>query len=125
MKIEYLPEGSERCPLIRLFQYSASEVRLLREAATALASGVRQSIFLHSEPWIEPVHGCRLFFHRGTKNIGIRQVAPLDFECVLRADGWSNLEGLLDPLCESDSNGFQWLTQRDQISLLISQSGQW
>jgi hypothetical protein len=124
VKVEYLRAGSEDCPLIRLFQYTASEVCLLREAARALASGVCQDISLHGESWLEPLHGCRLFLRRGTKNIGIRQLALLEFECVLSAEGWSNLEGLLDPFCESNSNGFQWLTQRGQISLLISQNGQ-
>jgi hypothetical protein len=32
---------------------------------------------------------------------------------------------LLEPFCNSNTAGFQWLTHDCTISLLISQSGQW
>jgi hypothetical protein len=125
MKVEYLADGSNDCPLIRLYEYNQSEVRRLRELVRELASGVRQSISFQNEAWAVPVGGCRLSMWRGSRDIGVRQVAPLDFECVLSSAGWSNVEGLLDPFCDSDSDGFQWLTHDGRVSLLISQNGQW
>ena len=56
---------------------------------------------------------------------GVRQADGLSFQCELNSSGWSNLEGLLDPFCDSDISGFQWLTRDGTISLLISQSGKW
>jgi hypothetical protein len=125
MKVEYLADGLNECPLIRLYEYNQSEVRRLREIGRALASGAPQSRPLHSEPWVLPIDGCRLTLRPGSRSIGVRNVAPLTFECVLSPTGWSNFEGLLDPFCDSDTNGFQWLTHDGKISLLISQNGQW
>ena len=41
------------------------------------------------------------------------------FEWVLSPDGWSNVEGLLEPFTESDTSGFQWLTNRGRVAVLI------
>ena len=120
MKVEYLADGSNDCPLIRLYEYNQSEVRRLRELMRELANGVRQSASLQNESWVMPVDGCCLSLLRGSRDRGIRQVLPLNFECVLSSTGWSNVEGLLQPFCDSDTNGFQWLTCDGRISLLIS-----
>ena len=125
MKVEYLADGSNDCPLIRLYEYNQSEVQRLRELIRELATGVRESAPLQNESWVVPVEGCCLNLLRGSRDRGIRQVLLLNFECVLSSIGWSNVEGLLDPFCDSDTNGFQWLTHDGRISLLISQNGQW
>jgi hypothetical protein len=61
----------------------------------------------------------------GNRNQGVRQAQALKFDCVLTPDGWSNVEGLLEPFCESNTTGFQWLTHDGRIALLISPNGQW
>jgi hypothetical protein len=125
MKVEYLEIGSNDCPLIRLYEYNQSEVHLLRELVRELATGVRERASLQDEAWAVPVGGCCLSLRRGSQDIGIRQAVPLNFECVLSSAGWSNVGGLLDPFCDSNTHGFQWLTHDGRISLLISQNGQW
>jgi hypothetical protein len=125
MKLEYLAEGSRDCPLVRLYEFNQAEARTLRNLARSLATGERHSVSLHDEVWAESVGGCRLTFRRGNRNLGVREVDPLNFECVLTSDGWSNVEGLLDPFCDSHTAGFQWLTSGGSVSLLFSQNGQW
>jgi hypothetical protein len=44
---------------------------------------------------------------------------------VLSSDGWSKVDGLLEPFCWSQTRGFQWLSHDGRIALLISRSGQW
>ncbi len=41
-----------------------------------------------------------------------------NFECVLIPDGWSNVNGLLEPFCNANTAGFQWLTHDGGVSLL-------
>jgi hypothetical protein len=82
-------------------------------------------VAVHAEAWVESVGGCRLALRRGTRNQGVREVDPLNFECVLSSGGWSNVEGMLNPFCDSRTAGFQWLTREGTVSLLISQTGQW
>jgi hypothetical protein len=125
MKLEYLATGSTDCPLIRLYDFDEGEACQLRELVRSLVTGDRQSAPLQNEVWADPVGGCCLSLRRGNQDQGIRQGEPLNFECVLSPDGWSNVEGLLDPFCESNTAGFQWLTHDGRVALLISQSGQW
>jgi hypothetical protein len=120
MKLEYLADGSRDCPLVRLYEFDHAEARSLRNLERSLVSGDRSSVALHDEAWAESVGGCRLTLRRG-----VREVDPLNFECVLNSGGWSNIEGLLDPFCDSHTAGFQWLTRESSVALLISQTGQW
>ena len=125
MKVEYLTDKSLSCPLIRLYEFNQVEAQSLRNLVRSLVAGECQGVALQGKVWAKSVGGCRLTLRQGTLNQGIHEVARLNFECVLNADGWSNVEGLLDPFCDSDTTGFQWLTQDGSVSLLISQSGRW
>jgi hypothetical protein len=125
MKLEYLADGSRDCPLVRLYEFNHAEARSLRNLIKSLDTGECSSVVLHGEVWAESIGGCRLTLRRGSRNQGVREVDPLNFECVLSSGGWSNVEGLLDPFCGSNTAGFQWLSREGSVSLLISQNGQW
>ena len=125
MKLEFLPDGPDNSGLIRLYDYSQSDVHALSKIASELATGSRKQIALQSESWVAPISGCKLILRLGERNSGIRQVGPLDFECEFSADGWNNVEGLLEPFRNSATTGFQWLTYQGRISFLISHNGRW
>jgi hypothetical protein len=125
MKLEYLAKGSSACPLIRLYEFNHEEVLKLRQLVRSLVIGDRKSVALENEAWLESVGGSKLTLLRGERNQGVCQAGSLEFECILNSDGWSNVEGLLDPFCESNAAGFQWLTNFGTVALLISQNGQW
>jgi|SRR5215471_4681453 len=124
MKLECLPEGAPECPLIRLFEFTRSDVHELRRLVKGLVTD-RRDVALHDELWLESVGRCRLNLRVGKRNHGIRQFGPLQFECVFTSSEWGNLKGLLKPFSESDSSGFQWLTTGGSLALLISRSGRW
>jgi hypothetical protein len=125
MKLEYLPNAVDGAGLIRLYDYTQEDVLALRQIVDELVTGSRERIGLHCETWIAPIGGCRLDLHRGGRDLGVRQRAPLSFECELSADGWGNVKGLLEPFCEGATTGFQWLTHRGIVAFLISHSGRW
>ena len=59
------------------------------------------------------------------KDSGIVRRGGSAFVWALTGDGWSNVEGLLEPFCESAIPGhYQWLAEGD-ASLLISADGRW
>jgi hypothetical protein len=91
----------------------------------SLVTGDRQHVALENEMWVVSVAGCCLDLRVGKRNDGVRQEQPLRFAYVLTREGWSNVEGLLEPFSESDSPGFQWLTTNGGTHLLISVNGQW
>src|SRR5258707_4927003 len=116
MKLEYLADGARECPLVRLYGFNHAETRSLRTLVRSLATGESRSAAIQGEVWAESVGGCKLTLRRGARNQGVREVDPLNFECVLTSDGWSNVEGLLDSFCDSHTAGFQWLTREGSVS---------
>ena len=124
MKLEYLADGSRDSRLIRPCEFDQAEARSLRNLVRSLATGHADSLALQGEEWAESVGGCKLTLRRGTRNQGIREVDPLNFECVLSSGAWRNIERLLDSFCDSRTAGFQWLTREGSVSLLASQNGQ-
>ena len=125
MKLEFLPEGSPDCPLIRLYSFTQAEVLHLRQIVDALADGTVQSATLNDERGIESLDGCHLVLTSGDQDKGTNQMSPLQFECILSKKGWADVSFRLEPFCETDATGFQWLEEKGPISLLISVKGTW
>ena len=125
MKLEFLGAGSPDCPLIRLYDFDLAEAQSLRKLVKCLRDGSRESVSLGEEPWIDSVKGCRLTLRLGDGEQGVRQSGPSSFDCALTAANWDNVEGLLEPFCESQATGFQWLCSEGKISLLLSRDGRW
>lgn len=125
MKLEFLKEGSQHCPLIRLYEFDQAEVAELRWLVRSLAAGSIQSVRLDNQAWVTAIHGCRLVLKRNTWDEGIRNVGHLKFECLLTADRWRNVEGLLERFCEPAVIGYQWLSESGPVRLLISPDGTW
>jgi hypothetical protein len=73
VKLEYLPEGSP--DLIRLYDFGQSEAEQLRELVKLLATGDRENVALHTEPWVESVGGCFLSLRRRNRNQGHSPIA--------------------------------------------------
>jgi hypothetical protein len=106
MKLEFLATGSSDCPSIRLYEFSWAEAQNLRELVKSLSNGSEKSVALDEQPGIESVQGCHLTLRPGEREQGVHQAGPSRFECILSSIGWGNMDGLLEPFCESDSAGF-------------------
>jgi hypothetical protein len=127
MKLQFLPDGSDDCPLVRVYDFLPAEIGELFSALSALASGEQQSIAVHELPGVEAVVGCRLFLRSGLKDRGLVQLtAPASFECILSAGGWEDVAGLTEPFV-AGSGGYQWLSTSGDAKWLISgiTGGQW
>ncbi len=128
MLIKYLPDGSGDCPLIMLQGREPEVVARLREEVAALAEARVARVAVHELPGFESVDGCRLFFSTGTWDRGTYVLREqYSFECQLRPVVWYNIEGLLEPFAVSKSTGgcHQWLDDRGDIQLLISDDAGW
>lgn len=112
MKIEYLSDGSEDCPLVRLFSFEAAEVAELRAACRALHDGSADRYRLGSIQSLESIGECELTLEAGARDRGL----------VLRAT-WDNVERPLEPFEERDATGYQWLDSIGDASLVISRNG--
>ncbi len=126
MKLQFLPDGSPDCPLIRLYDFEAAAALRLKELFDCLAVGSRTSISLHEQNGIEPVDGCQLNLRVGKRDTGIVPKGPFTFECDLTPEGWADVALLIEPFCEAaKANTYQWLNEDGQIALLLSPAGTW
>jgi hypothetical protein len=126
VKIEFLPEGSEDCPLIRIFDFDPSEAKRLVGVFSQLADGSLQRVVLTEIPGFEPVAGCCLILRVGEKNHGIMAKDSCSFECTLDKSRWERVADLTAPFCSSSTKeNFQWLDDAGSISLLVSPTGLW
>ncbi len=122
MKVDFLQAGSEDCPLIRLYDFRSVEVQRLRHMFESLANGTMDCVALSD---VESVDGTKLTFTRATRDTGVVQTGPQQFDTVLSPDGWAHRVELLEPFCEPGS-GYQWLCDSiGHIRLLISHDGSW
>lgn len=127
MQLEYLPDGSEDCPLIRLFEFTVGELgQFCALLETCSSSPVGSKVPLHSQPYVTPMGGCTLVLSVGARSLGLRRTGgPADFTCTLDAESWmearERAETLLPRVAE---DGYQWLCD-GEARLLLSRSGQW
>jgi hypothetical protein len=128
MKLEYVPKGASECPLIRLFDFSAEDIKQFREAISRLASGESQRLEVHDLARMESIGNCRLTFFVQNRDQGVVKRSGNDegsFECGFTMETWDNIEGLVEPFTNG-GEGFQWLGgATGEAALLISCDGSW
>ena len=125
MRLEYLPDGSPDCPLIRLYDFRPDEAARLGAAVADLAAGRSERVAVHELPGVAPIGGCQLVLRVGPRDAAVVQVGPAAFECRFTAGTWDNVAGLIEPFAESAS-GYQWLAgSPGEVAVLLSASGEW
>ncbi len=125
MRLEYLPDGSPDCPLIRLFDFTPAEAARLGSAVADLAAGRAERVGVHELAGVIAVGGCELVLRVRVWDQAIVRVGPAAFECGFSATTWGNVVGLIEPLA-AEAVGYQWLAGvPGEASLLLSASGQW
>lgn len=127
MKLELLSDGSEDCPLIRLYDFSPAEAGRLFAAVSALASGAQYSVWVHKMAGVEAVADCRLLLRSGSRDSGlVRSAEPVQFECILAPVSWGNVAGLIEPFVkDADGGTCQWLVSSGDARWLLSTDGRW
>jgi hypothetical protein len=125
MKMEFLKSGSPECPLIRLYEFKASEAYELRRIALQLARGAYRAIPLQEGPALSPIVGCELTLSRGEEGQGVFETAPLKFSWALSKSGWIRVASLIRPFSRGKLSGFQWLSNQGGIQILLSPDGHW
>lgn len=89
MKLDYLKDGSDDCPLVRLYEFGSTEIQRLRQSFESLASGTTERIVLDE---VESVDGTQLVFTRAVRDRGVVQTGPASFDVVLTPEGFPSPE---------------------------------
>jgi hypothetical protein len=123
--LEYLPEGSPDCPLLRLFAFTSAEAGALKSAVADMAKRRAEPIAVHEMPGVFAVNGCKLVLRVQERDGAVVQTGLMAFECGFTAGTWDNVAGLLEPFA-NESSGYQWLAGTPgEARLLISANGEW
>ena len=124
-KLEYLHEGSQDCPLIRLYDFGHSDVVAFRDLCLALAEGRLREVPLEDQAWVSAIGGCRLVLCASRFNRGVQvHKAERPFVMEYAEEGWLEVADKLEPFVHG-SGGYQWLTTEGDVNVLISRDGQW
>ncbi len=69
---------------------------------------------------------CNLILRISDSDIGITIINKKDFYCDLTIHEYENMIRLIEPFCNKDINGYQWLYDLDnEIEFLFSSGGSW
>jgi hypothetical protein len=127
MNIEFLESGSKDCPLIRIYGNEPAVCQRLMVAFEQLADGRVEEICLTGLPGAEPLGGCCLIALAGRPDQGIVRKASNVFWWILTPGSWDNVASLIEPFCQRQAGGHQWLDQvpASEAKVLISTTGEW
>ena len=123
MKIEYL-EDSQDGPLVRLFDFSTTEVTEFKRLVDKLVRGKVPSVVLHEHCNINPRDNCHLTFVTSKENKGIQRKGE-EFECALTPSSLSSISELISSFAFHPAEGYEWLDETSNIALLISPHKSW
>ena len=125
MKMEFLPDGSPDCPLIRLFEFTSDEARQLQGAVLALSLGA-SPVAVHELPFVESVGNCRLTLQVEQWDQGVTRASEVrEFVCRMTCGTWDDVAALMEPFVNK-SVGYQWLSGTPgEANLLLSRTGEW
>ena len=118
MYLEFIPEGSQFCPLLILSPSIPEEAEKLYQALTNLVTDNNAVVDIHGLPFISPVDGCRLSAQVIDENIGpvLIENTKNHFTWQLTCKGWKWVLELLYCFTEPDSRGQHWLEPDDETS---------
>lgn len=125
MTLDFLPNGSPDCPILRLSRFTPDEASRLASAVSFLAAGEVSHVAVHDLPGVTSIDHCRLTFHLRSWDQGLIQSGPNAFDCGLTSGAWEDVAGRIEPF-EAGSTGYQWLLDvPGDIPLLLSAEGPW
>ena len=126
MRLEFLQNINEfEEHAVRLSDFDSAQAEKFRQIINNLIMDHKIPVDLTTFDFIEPVR-CRLVLRVSEEDIGIETTDKRDFFCDLTLESYKNMSKLLEPFCNRESKGYQWLYDVDTpIDFLFSSGGKW
>ena len=127
MKIKYLGETTNG-KVIHLFDFSNDEVMEIKTLIDEMAEGKINRIAMHEHALVNARDNDHLTLRLGHENQGILyNNQNKEFTCALTKVGYENMSELILSFAEHslEMEGFEWLDETGDVSLLISPSKRW
>jgi hypothetical protein len=84
IKIDYLKEGSDDCPMVRLYDFDSEDAKRMRRMFQALADGSIERVRLET---VESIDGTQLTFVRSAPDGGVTETESKNFKVSLSSEG--------------------------------------
>ena len=124
MQLEFLEQGADECPLIRVFGCDPDSCKRLKGLFEQLSIGEAGPTRIDGLPGMQSISDCRLVASSGRQDQGVSRHGDV-FVWSLTPGSWDNVAGLLEPFCRPGRAGFQWLDRLGEVNVLISRDGFW
>ncbi len=121
--IEDINEFGEN--VVRLYNFDKRQVIKFRELIKDTIVNRKQRLDLSQVDFIEK-RNCNLILGLFKTDEGILSVDNKTFYCALTLESYNNMLKLLDPFCEKETKGYQYLYDIDNpTDFLFSPAGTW
>ena len=98
--------------VVRLYNFDKYEAIKFRDLIKDTIVKRKQKLVLSQVDFIE-IHNCNLILGLFKTDEGIFSVDHKTFYCALTLEGYHNLLNLIEPFCEKDTRGYQYLYDID------------
>lgn len=98
--------------VVRLFNFDKSEAIKFRDLIKDTIIEKKQKLVLSQVDFIK-IHNCNLILGLFKTDEGIFSVDHKTFYCALTLEGYHNMLNLIQPFCEKESKGYQYLYDID------------
>jgi hypothetical protein len=127
MKLEYL-ENTTNGNFLHMLDFSNDEVMEIKKLIDQMTRGRINEVVVHEHALINPIDNAHLVLKMGPRDEGIHyDQENKEFVCVLTKSSYENMSQLIVSFAEHalEMEGFEWLDETSDISLLISPSKRW
>ncbi len=126
MELDYIENINEFGEsVVRLYNFDKPEAIKFRTLIKEIIIEKKQKLDLSKVDFIEP-RNCNLVLGVFKEDEGILSADNESFYCMLTQKGYEELLKKLDPFCEKETKGYQYLYDLDNpIDFLFSPAGTW
>ena len=98
--------------VVRLYNFDKSQAIKFRDLIKETIVERKQKLVLSQVDFIE-IHNCNLILGLFKTDEGIFSVDHKTFYCALTLEGYHNMLNLIEPFCNKDTRGYQYLYDLD------------
>lgn len=126
MKLDYIDDINEYGDnIVRLYEFDKSEAIKFRDIVLQTVLTNKNQLDLVTVEFIEP-RNCNLILRISDTDEGIITDDSYNFRCNLTIEGFRQMMKLLEPFCNRETMGYQYLYDIDSLTdFLFSPGGTW
>ena len=126
MELDYIENVNDLNEnVVRLYNFDKAEAIQFRDLIKDIIIDKKQRLDLFEVDFIQP-RNCNLLFGLFNSDEGILTKDNQTFFCVLTMESFVNMVQLLEPFCQKESRGFQYLYDIDNpTDFLFSPTASW